>query len=80
MAISAARFYWELHLNLYNAANISVPIAVSVFPARTIKPREVGPMRRPDTANSVIGSVRVPTYKQTPRYSSRKMRMACPEL
>jgi hypothetical protein len=31
-AISAARFYWEHHLNLYNAANVSIPAAVSVFP------------------------------------------------
>jgi pimeloyl-ACP methyl ester carboxylesterase len=31
-AISAARFYWDLHLNLYNAANVSIPAAVSVFP------------------------------------------------
>ena len=31
-AISAARFYWELHLNLYNGANVSIPAAVSVFP------------------------------------------------
>ena len=31
-AISAARFYWELHLNLYSAANVSLPAAVSVFP------------------------------------------------
>ena len=31
-AVSAARFYWELHFNLYNAANVSVPAAVSVFP------------------------------------------------
>jgi pimeloyl-ACP methyl ester carboxylesterase len=31
-AVSAARFYWELHLNLYNAANVSLPAAVSVFP------------------------------------------------
>jgi pimeloyl-ACP methyl ester carboxylesterase len=31
-AISAARFYWELHLNLYDAANVSTPAAVSVFP------------------------------------------------
>jgi hypothetical protein len=31
-AISAARFYWELHLNLYNAANVSIPATVSVFP------------------------------------------------
>jgi pimeloyl-ACP methyl ester carboxylesterase len=31
-AVSAARFYFELHLNLYNAANVSTPTAVSVFP------------------------------------------------
>ena len=31
-AVSAARFYWELQLNLYNAANVSIPVAVSVFP------------------------------------------------
>ena len=31
-AVSAARFYWENHINLYNAANVSVTAAVSVFP------------------------------------------------
>jgi pimeloyl-ACP methyl ester carboxylesterase len=31
-AISAARFYWELHFSLYNAANVPIPAAVSVFP------------------------------------------------
>ena len=31
-AISAARFYWELHLSLYHAANVDIPAAVSVFP------------------------------------------------
>ncbi len=31
-AISAARYYWEQHLNLYNAADVSIPAAVSVFP------------------------------------------------
>jgi pimeloyl-ACP methyl ester carboxylesterase len=31
-AVSAARYYWELHINLYNAADVSVPAAVSVFP------------------------------------------------
>ena len=30
-AISAARFYWESHFNLYNAANVAIPVAVSVF-------------------------------------------------
>ena len=31
-AVSAARFYWELRFSLYNAADVSVPAAVSVFP------------------------------------------------
>ena len=31
-AISAARYYWESHINLYNAANVAIPAAVSVFP------------------------------------------------
>ena len=31
-AISAARLYWENKLGLYNAADVSVPAAVSAFP------------------------------------------------
>ena len=31
-AISSARFYWENKFNVYNAANVSVPAAVSAFP------------------------------------------------
>jgi pimeloyl-ACP methyl ester carboxylesterase len=31
-AISSARFYWESHVSLYNAADVSIPAAVSVFP------------------------------------------------
>ena len=31
-AISSARFYWENKFNVYNAADISIPAAVSVFP------------------------------------------------
>ena len=31
-AVSAARFYWESHINLYNAADVSIPAAVTVFP------------------------------------------------
>jgi pimeloyl-ACP methyl ester carboxylesterase len=31
-AISSARFYWESKFNLYNAANVSIPAGVSVFP------------------------------------------------
>jgi hypothetical protein len=31
-ATSAARFYWENKFSVYNAADISIPAAVSVFP------------------------------------------------
>ncbi|HEX9169256.1 MAG TPA: alpha/beta fold hydrolase [Roseiarcus sp.] len=31
-AVSAARFYWESKFNLYNAVNVSIPAAVTVFP------------------------------------------------
>jgi pimeloyl-ACP methyl ester carboxylesterase len=31
-AASAARFYWESHINLYNAADVSISAAVTVFP------------------------------------------------
>jgi pimeloyl-ACP methyl ester carboxylesterase len=31
-AVSAARYYWESHVNLYNAADVSIPAAVTVFP------------------------------------------------
>ncbi len=36
-AISAARFYWESHFNLYNAADVSIPAAVSVFPGENYR-------------------------------------------
>jgi pimeloyl-ACP methyl ester carboxylesterase len=31
-AISSARFYWESHINLYDAADVSVHAAVTVIP------------------------------------------------
>jgi hypothetical protein len=40
--ISSARLYWENRVSLYNALDISVPAAVSVFPARTMKRRGAG--------------------------------------
>ena len=30
--VSAARFYWENHINLYNTADVFLPAAVSIFP------------------------------------------------
>jgi pimeloyl-ACP methyl ester carboxylesterase len=34
-AISSARLYWENKINLYNAANVAIPAAVSVFPGES---------------------------------------------
>ena len=31
-AVSAARYYWESRINLYNAADVPIPAAVTVFP------------------------------------------------
>jgi pimeloyl-ACP methyl ester carboxylesterase len=36
-AVSAARFYWENHINLYNAADVSLPAAVSIFPGENYR-------------------------------------------
>ena len=36
-AISAARLYWDTHFNLYNAANLAIPAAVSVFPGENYR-------------------------------------------
>jgi pimeloyl-ACP methyl ester carboxylesterase len=36
-AISAARYYWESHINLYSAADVSIPAAVSVFPGENYR-------------------------------------------
>jgi pimeloyl-ACP methyl ester carboxylesterase len=33
-AVSSARFYWESKFNLYNAVNVAIPAAVSVFARR----------------------------------------------
>jgi hypothetical protein len=45
-AVSAARYYWEQHINLYNAADVSIPAAVSVFPGENYEaPRSWGSRR-----------------------------------
>ena len=35
-AVSVARFYWENKFNLYNAANVAIPAAISVFSRREL--------------------------------------------
>jgi hypothetical protein len=41
--VSSARLYWENELSLYNAADVSVPAAVSVFPGENYQsPAQLG--------------------------------------
>jgi hypothetical protein len=35
-AVSAARFYWETHFSLYNAADVSIPAGVSRLSRREL--------------------------------------------
>jgi hypothetical protein len=37
VAVSAARDYWESQISLYNAADLSFPAAVSVFPGENYR-------------------------------------------
>jgi len=51
-AISSARFYRN-KINLYNAANVSLPAAVSVFPGENYEARGVGQGRRITTSSTI---------------------------
>ncbi len=44
-AISSARLYWENKINLYLPANVSIPAAVTVFPAKVFRRRGAGRSR-----------------------------------
>ena len=40
---SSARLYWENNADNFNAVDISIPAAVTVFPAKSIVRHEAGP-------------------------------------
>ena len=47
-AISSAQIYWEDHSNNFNAVDIAMPVAVTVFPGEIYRaPRELGRTRLP---------------------------------
>jgi pimeloyl-ACP methyl ester carboxylesterase len=60
-AISSARLYWENELPLYNAADVTVPAAVSAFPGETTKPRALGPNGHITTSSTTTGPTKAAT-------------------
>jgi hypothetical protein len=75
---AAAHFYWESDIILYNAADVSVPAAMSVFPGeKTIRPCGVGP-RAPiisSSYNHVDRGERYAAWEQ-PQIFSAELRAA----
>jgi enoyl-CoA hydratase/carnithine racemase len=75
-AISAARFYRELHFSLYNAANVSVPAAVSVFPGENYQARADGQSGRILSSLTSTSSARAGTLRPGNSRSSFQKRFA----
>jgi hypothetical protein len=61
--VSANRFYWDTKFRVINAADISVPAAVSVSPARSTKPPAAGPNGRTTTSSTSTTSPRAATSR-----------------
>ena len=67
-AVSSARLYWENKVSLYNAADVSVPAAVSAFPGENYQAPGAG-RRRPTTTSSITTS---PTKVGTSRRGNNR--------
>jgi pimeloyl-ACP methyl ester carboxylesterase len=75
-AVSAARLYWENKLSVYNAVGVSVPTAVSVFPARTTRRRAAGHSGRITTSSTSTRSAKVGTSRPGNNRNSFQKRSA----
>ena len=75
-AISAARFYWESHINLYNAADVSIPAAVSVFPGENYQAPRSWAERRITSSFITTRSIRAGTMRPGNSHNSFHERFA----
>jgi hypothetical protein len=66
--VSASRLYWEYKLGFFDVKGVSIPVAVTVFPASSIKRRGAGPSRPTPTSSTSTRSRRAAT---SPPGSSR---------
>jgi hypothetical protein len=84
--VSAARLYWENKADFFNAKNIAITYAISVFPDELYQARTAGPNAPMLTTSSTttgstgagnhrhdhlgIGSERASTRQRSPRHTS----------
>jgi pimeloyl-ACP methyl ester carboxylesterase len=66
--VSASRLYWEYKGGFFNAKGVTIPVAVSVFPASNIRRHGAGRSRRIPTSSTTTRSTRAAT---SPPGSSR---------
>ena len=72
-AVSSARLYWENKASLYNAADISVPAAVSAFPGENYQARAAGRSGRITTSSITASPAKAATSRPgNSRSSSQK--------
>ena len=61
--VSSGRLYWENTLDFFDAKGVTVPAAVSVFPASSTRRRGAGPSRRIRTSSTSTSSTRATTSR-----------------
>jgi hypothetical protein len=76
--ISSARLYWENKLGFFDVKGVTVPAAVSVFPAGCIKPRAAGPSGRTLRSSTSMRSTRATTSPPGKSRSCSRRRCAQP--
>ena len=59
--VSASRLYWEYKGGFFNAKGVSIPVAVTVFPASNITRRVAGPNRPTPTSSTSTKSTEAAT-------------------
>jgi len=59
--VSASRLYWEYKGGFFNAKGVAIPVAVTVFPASSIRRPEAGPSRPTRTSSTSTRSTRAAT-------------------
>jgi pimeloyl-ACP methyl ester carboxylesterase len=69
-SISSARLYWENKLAFFDPKNVSIPVAVSVFPDEIYAPRAVGPSGRTPSSFIFTSSTRAVTSRHGNSHNS----------
>ena len=74
--VSASRLYWEYKGGFFNAKGVAIPVAVSVFPASSMKPRGAGRSGRIPSSSTSTRSTRAVTSRHGSSRCSSQTRFA----